>query len=365
MALHNWCLDCDVPSKNCKEVEAHKKKVRPDGSPTFQWRTDFYLGGRGHARIRKYFRTKEEAQAFESHQRSDYLRGKLMPMEMQSKIAFRQLADEWYNKHALIRIKNPRAEKYHLEALCSFFKDRPINSLKNENGEQFIQYSIKNGKSPGGVNRDIHTLSSMMNWAVKNGYLLVNPFAHLEQMKGDIHRVRWLTRDEFNKLIETCQRVDPPLADVTAFGVLTGFRKGNLERVTAQDINGDFLTASKTKSGKPYDVPISTDLRGLLGRLANEKPSGPLLDTVNLSKRFRVVVQEAGLWKGARHPETVSLHTLRHTFASWYLKNGGDLFKLSKMLGHSSIVITQRYAHLCQQEMAQQASLLNFGITYY
>ena len=50
--------------------------------------------------------------------------------------------------------------------------------------------------------------------------------------------------------------------------------------------------------------------------------------------------------KRARLGEEVTYHTLRHTFASWYIINGGDLYRLQKYLGHSTISLTQRYAHL-------------------
>jgi integrase len=123
-------------------------------------------------------------------------------------------------------------------------------------------------------------------------------------------------------------------------------------------VGNGLITAAKTKSGKPYDVPISQALHDLLGRLPK---SGKLLDTVNLRTRFNRAVKEAGLWAGAYHPNTVTLHTLRHTFASWYLMNGGDIFKLQKMLGHASIQMTLRYSHLAKQDLLSQASMLNFN----
>lgn len=349
--LQNWCKDCGAPSERCSDAK-HKHG----------WRTDFLLGGRRGKRIREFHEKRDEAIASESDQRTDFRRGKLFPLETQSKISFKELTDLWHNKHALVRLKTADNERYHLNALERYFQNKPITQLTHSDGEGFIQYSIKHGKRIGAINRDLHTLKSVFNWATKNHYLLTNPFAHVEQVKGDVHRVRWLSKEEFQTLVRTCLELDPPLADVVSFGVLTGFRKGNLERVTARDINGDFITASKTKSGKPYDVPISIELRDLLNKLAKGSLTGPLLDTTGLGKRFKSVVKAAGLWKGPRDPETVTLHTLRHTFASWYLKNGGDLYKLQKMLGHSSIVMTERYAHLAQKDMALQATLLNFDV---
>ena len=49
-------------------------------------------------------------------------------------------------------------------------------------------------------------------------------------------------------------------------------------------------------------------------------------------------------------------HDLRHTFASWYMMNGGDLYELAKILGHSNIKMTERYAKLARQHIARTGS---------
>jgi len=52
----------------------------------------------------------------------------------------------------------------------------------------------------------------------------------------------------------------------------------------------------------------------------------------------------------------IRFHDLRHTFASWYMMNGGDLYKLAKILGHSNIKMTERYAKLSKQHIAKTGS---------
>ena len=60
-------------------------------------------------------------------------------------------------------------------------------------------------------------------------------------------------------------------------------------------------------------------------------------------------LQKAGLRK-------FRLHDLRHTFASWYMMNGGDLYELAKILGHSNIKMTERYAKLAKSHIAKTGS---------
>jgi integrase len=349
--LHNWCKKCNRQSEVCVAIESHKKD--------FLWRTDFILDG---YRIRKYYRLKEEAVGYESNARSDFQRLKIMPADMQSKLLFKDLATEWYGKYVLIRILNPKTEKSHLDILCAFFGNKPIAGLTLQDGEEFIEKSVKDKKKIGAINRDLSTLKSLTNWAVKNRHLLSNPFKYLNKLKEHQRLPRWLSKEEFNQLLNKAQEIDPPLVDVILFGVYSGFRRGNLQRVTAQDVSRDMVLAKQTKSGIPYHVPISPGFRTLLDRLIREKPTGPLLDTVDIKKRFRNLVKAAGLWKGAFNEETITLHSLRHTFASWAVQSGVDLYKLQRMMGHASVVMTQRYAHLAQQDLIKESSLLNFDV---
>jgi integrase len=186
-----------------------------------------------------------------------------------------------------------------------------------------------------------------------------NPLQALKQIKSDKGRVRWLIKDELKNLLETARRIDPPLESVILFAVMTGFRKGNLERVTARDVSEDVITALQTKSGHAYDVPISPELRLLLNRLPKK---GLLLDTQDLDRRFRRVVKEAGLYTGEGDPNNITLHVLRHTFASYYVQQGGELLKLQKMMGHAGLAMTERYAHLAQKDLVKESLKLDFGI---
>ena len=62
--------------------------------------------------------------------------------------------------------------------------------------------------------------------------------------------------------------------------------------------------------------------------------------------------------KAAELGKDVTFHTLRHTFASWYMMNGGDLYRLQKYLGHSTIKLTERYAHLSPDHLRDGAEFI-------
>lgn len=112
-----------------------------------------------------------------------------------------------------------------------------------------------------------------------------------------------------------------------------------------------------TKSGKARYIPILDTLVPFLRELALKRGGNKLVfpeeDGEPRSKScarfpFKQAAKRAGL------PDALRFHDLRHTFASHWVLDGGDIFRLSKILGHSNVVITQKvYAHLAPEAWEQ------------
>ena len=111
---------------------------------------------------------------------------------------------------------------------------------------------------------------------------------------------------------------------------------------------------SKLKRGKIRYVPMPPELAAELrrcpivlgeGRIFPPKP-GAKGERQRVEKSFEVVLRMAGI-------EGFRFHDLRHTFASWYMMNAGDLYELAKILGHSNIRMTERYAKLAKNHIAK------------
>lgn len=357
MAVYPYCSFCGTRRVSCSDISAHKKHL--------EWTADVHLARNGQ-RLRKTFTSKELADIQERQWKTDYERGLLLPKSTISSKTFNEVADEWWAMVlAQNRIKNPfRAEISRVRMFKLEFGNRLIGSLSLNDGEKWLNQRIADGKAIGTVNRDMKPLKWIMKYATDKGYISKNPFLALKEIPGDNIRIRWMTPAEINLLLSTIEGIkDYSLLDVVMVALNTGFRKGNLERLMARDVGEIRITAQKTKSGNPYDVPISNAIRSTLNRLIKENPTGPILNTSKLDLRFRNAVKAAGLYKNKGNSENVTLHTLRHTFAALYLKNGGDLFKLSKLMGHASSVITEKvYAHICPKELDAQAHLIGTSI---
>ncbi len=360
MAVYARCTTCKTRrdkssdgGKECADKSGHKRSV--------VWTANVQFIRNG-PRYSETFPTEELALKQERKWKVEYDENRLVVKRRIEYRSFESVADEWVEMaiaHNIIKGKN-NSDVYRANRFKTTFKNRDINSLTYKDGMDYIKERRKLGRAIGTINREMKPLQWIMNYAVKNSYIGANPFLAIEPLKGANIHDRWMPVDELNRLYDAARALqDDDLFDFIAVGVNTGFRLGNLERLIARDISNNRILAKQTKSEKPYDVPIAPDLVPTLKRLLAKRPTGPLLRTSHIGVRFRRAAELAGLWV-KDDPERVTIHTLRHTFAVLYLNRGGDIYDLSKLLGHASVAITDRiYARFSKQRKDANAPLIS------
>lgn len=230
------------------------------------------------------------------------------------------------------------------------------------------------------------SLGVFFAWAVVEGLTGVNPVA---TPKGRSARTRkdlpeYLTEDDAARLLRAIEAdaavrpgSDPDAAawlhGVVRFAVGTGLRLGEIValRWSAVNLADGFVKVANTdtfttKSGRERVVYLTGDARAVVeGRAAarrSEDDAAPVftnavgrpLNPAYVSRRFRFFRQVARL------PENIHFHSLRHTFASWAVMRGVDIYTLKDILGHSDVTVTQRYAHL-RPDGTRGAMLRAFG----
>lgn len=192
------------------------------------------------------------------------------------------------------------------------------------------------------VNRDLATLKA----AFRHAHLIhKKPLPAInwkELMVAEPpNRTRFLSRDEFDRLIAAA---DPVIVPIIRFAVLVGLRKGNVLNLDWNEVNlGNALVTVKVKGGKGHSVKLTAPLRADLARTDPDKRKGKVFDTTNFRRRFAKAVKDAGL-------VNFKFHDLRHTSASWARQAGADIADIKEHLGHSSISVTMRYAHIVPEE---------------
>ena len=181
-------------------------------------------------------------------------------------------------------------------------------------------------------------------------------------------RLRYLEKSEAVKLLAVARRHHAVyLADFIELALNTGARKNELLQLQFKSI--DFqrriitIEENTTKTGKRRYLPINRDTyEALIRRLAyrNEncpespwvfsKPSGDRVQ--HPDRHFSRVVKLAGL-------TDFRIHDLRHTFASWLVSEGVELIKVRDLLGHATIRMTERYAHLAPYRLHEAVAVLD------
>jgi len=210
------------------------------------------------------------------------------------------------------------------------------------------------GKKPTPVraNRVGEVLRKMFSLAITWCWRTDNPAAGFKK-RVETARERFLSHEEIAKLAEVLDAaVDQRAAGIIRICMLTGARVGEVRQARFEQFNLELGVWSKpaatTKQRKVHRVPISGDVaaivrqRGLLVPKGNpwlfpgDVPGQPVKEI----RRFWMMVQ-----RGANLPD-VRIHDLRHTFASLLVSGGASLEMIGKLLGHSQMQTTLRYAHL-------------------
>jgi len=154
---------------------------------------------------------------------------------------------------------------------------------------------------------------------------------------------------------------------IVLIAVTTGMRMSEIFGLLWSDVmysEGLLAVRAKLKGGKMRYVPMPPELADELRRFMPQPANNVLYIAGNNHERifppkdgakgerqrvegsFEDLLERAGI-------EDFRFHDLRHTFASWYMMNGGDLYELAKILGHSNIKMTERYAKLAKQHIAR------------
>jgi integrase len=172
-----------------------------------------------------------------------------------------------------------------------------------------------------------------------------------------------LTPEEGARLLEKCRaQKNADLADLAELALYTGMRRGELLGLTWDRVDRarGVVLLERTKSGRRREVPLNGPADALLARRAPDGPSGGLVFGTQSWYTFRGHWQAAVKMTGL---EDFRFHDLRHTFASWAVQRGATLPELKDLLGHSSLAMVMRYAHLSPEHLRSAVARLDTVLT--
>ena len=181
---------------------------------------------------------------------------------------------------------------------------------------------------------------------------------HFDMPRFDNRRQRFLSPAEARNLLGLLREASPLWHEISLFALQTGLRAGEIFQLTREQVSfhSQHITVFDSKNNMSRHVPLNAAAKAVLLRRLPEDPSG-LFFTSNgrpiqeAGIAFRRIVSRSGINRGVSDRRAkVVFHTFRHTFASWLVQAGTPLAVVSALLGHKTVAMTQRYAHLAPDQ---------------
>ena len=222
------------------------------------------------------------------------------------------------------------------------------------------------------VNNIFSFMRSAINRAIATGtWSGVNPLSTKggtwKMVRANNERLRFLTREEAKALLDDLEKRHPQLHDMALLSLRTGLRPTEIFKLRGQDVdaNGCGLYIIQ-KGGKRVFVRVPEDMIQML-QAYRRKPAEPIFQQPRKRTAFdktpacfQTAVRKLGLAsKDGDSLYAITLHTMRHTFASWLAQSGKvTLMELQKLMRHKTITMTMRYAHLFPGQENEKLSII-------
>ncbi|WP_310598508.1 phage integrase [Aeromonas aquatica] len=297
-----------------------------------RYEVDVRPTGRYGKRIRRKFAKKHEATAFERYVLANQ-HDKAWIEKPKDARPLSELIQLWWLYHGQNMKWGDKTRKTLtlVEQLmgnpCAFqINDRAIAVLRSQLLSQGIKAST--------VNRRLITLGGMFSFLIDAGmYHAPHPLRKIKKLKEAPTAMSYLSQCEITGLLN---RLEGDNRNLAVLCLSTGARWGEAIALRAEHVINQRVMFVATKNGKMRVVPISADVSA---KLINGK-SGQLFPNVDY-KAVRQVLREVK----PDLPQGQASHVLRHTFATHFMANGGNIITLQRILGHANIQQTMTYAH--------------------
>ncbi|MBA0180359.1 tyrosine-type recombinase/integrase [Pectobacterium carotovorum] len=322
--------------------------------PTGKWLCQCFPYGRDGKRIRKQFATRGEALSYERRLMAD----KKGIDTTTSNITLKDLVQRWYDMHGKT-LSSGDSRYTKLLAICERLGDPFAIDVDKNMFAVYRERRLKGEWNPKGkavlkeatVNREYSYLRAVFSELKRMGeWDKENPLDGIRQFKEGDQELAFLYPDEIKRLLVTCDESDnKDLGIIVRLCLATGARWGEAQDLRQSQILPNRVTFTRTKGNKNRTVPISEKMRSLL-----PKKRGALFTPAYES--FKYAIKRAGI----ELPSGQLTHVLRHSFASHFMMNGGNILVLQQILGHSTITMTMRYAHFAPDHLDAAVTLNPF-----
>ncbi|MFC3642143.1 tyrosine-type recombinase/integrase [Aquibium oceanicum] len=221
-----------------------------------------------------------------------------------------------------------------------------FSTFSQETVDTVISALRNSGNSNATINRKMAALSKLLRKALKMGD--IHSLPEFRRQKERAGRIRFLDREEENRLFAAIQVRSVEYYRLSVFLVDTGARLGEAIALRWGDISERRATFWLTKSRRSRSIPLTDRAFAAMGP-PKARRGGPFIGIQQ--QQYRKVWNEAKEEVGLGHDNDVVPHVLRHTCASRLVRGGIDLRRVQTWLGHQTLTMTMRYAHLATHDL--------------
>lgn len=321
---------------------------------------------KGHPQVTETFKRKTDASKWAQKTEADIRQGIFFP---KSNILTKTFDDalERYDQQVIDKHFPPK-EAHIVRYLLKFWKKelgkkflREITpSLLIECRDKLANHKSVRGEtySASTVNRYLIAASHIFKVAMNEWeWMTDNPMKNVPKMKKNKGRDRYLSEDEKNRLLQVCKEDDSPyLYIVILIALTTGARRNEILELEWRDIdfNRNRITYRDTKNGDTRTAPMMESVKAELLKLREV----PRLNVpfVFARKDGKKPMEMKKHWERAfktAELEDFRFHDLRHTAASYLAMSGASLLDIAQILGHRTMDMVKRYAHLTENHTEQ------------
>jgi len=280
--------------------------------------------------------------------------GKYLDIRREQKTRFEDFAEEYLALHSKLK-KSYYTDCKIVNLLKRHFSGQYLYEITSLDVERFKSQRAKE-VSPATVNRALAVLKSMYNKAILWDRVVKNPCKGVKLFKENNQRLRFLEREEIEKLLFSCCEHLKPIVIVA---LNTGMRKSEILGLKWHDIDikRNIIHLYDTKNGEKREVPMNDIVVKALVAVPKHRDSAYIFCNKDgesygdIKKSWLTAVKKACIID-------FHFHDLRHTFASQLVMAGVDLNTVRDLLGHKSMEMTLRYSHLSPDHKQRAVDVL-------
>lgn len=280
--------------------------------------------------------------------------------KQEKQLSFKDFIEQFKREHyPYLRKKTIEMYDGNLKKMQNLY----TQNIKNITAEMIL--SCVDTQKPISYNRYLACIKKLFNFAIEHDLLDKNPAQKLKKFREEKREV-YLSKEEVERLFTALNQSEHKIqACLIKLIIFTGSRSGEVKSICWSEVDlekGVWMRhASKVKGKKTVSVPFNQMALAVLKEMQDSRQEG--VDYIFINPKTRKPFESnKTFWKTLckkLNLKNVRIHDLRHTFASLLINNNINLEIVSKLLGHSDVKITQRYAHLNTNSLQTATNMID------